>query len=318
MSAKRFLVALLILLGSAPLAWGQLSEDYRFQGKVLDQHGKPIPGVHLMLHDARRGTRIEFQSNDDGTFDRRMIPMGVYELTVEKAGYVPYLEHFDWSAAAPQTIIKIAQIVLESEADRTRKALGEKAAKLYEGAYAALVASDFPAARRDAEALLELGAGDYEYAVRFVIARSRAMQGEVDSAMAEYGRVLRLKPDLFEAHFDLAGLYEKLRKTDDALREYCRAAEINPVDAETQYDLGVIYMKEKQDYTQAQVHLAEALRLDANHVQATKALGLLNLWSAKPDIPEGVRLLKRYLELQPQAPDSTQIREILKSFESSK
>jgi tetratricopeptide (TPR) repeat protein len=315
MPPKRFLIALLVLLCSAPLVRGQLSEDYRFQGKVIDQHGKPIPTVRVTLHDSRTGTRLVFETDEDGTFDRRMIPLGVYDLTVEKPGYVPYLEHFDWSADSPQTVIKIAQIVLESEADRARKALGEKAAKLYEDAYAALVANDFQTARKKAEALLELGAGDYEYAVRFVIARSQAMQGEVDLAKAEYGRVLGLKPDLFEAHFDLAGLYERQGKTDDALREYRRAGEINPTDAETQYDLGVIYMKEKQDYEQARVHLAEALKLDPNHVQAIKALGLLNLWSAKPDVAEGMRLLKRYLELQPQAPDTAEIREILESFE---
>lgn len=317
MSAKRFLIALLVLLCSVPLARGQLSEDYRFQGKVIDQHGKPIPTARLTLHDVEAGTRIVFETRDDGSFDQRMIPLGVYDLTVEKAGYVPFLDHFDWSVDSPQTTIKIAQIALESEADRARKELGAKAAKLYEEAYAALVASDCATARKKADELLALGAGNYEYAVRFVIARCLALQGELDAAVAEYGQVLTLKPELFEATFDLAGLLEKQGKHDDALGQFNRAAELNPLDAETQYDIGVILLKEKQDYEAAKPHLAKAIELAPTHSAAIKALGFANLWAEQTNAPEGIRLLKQYLELEPQAADAGQIREIVKSFEAA-
>jgi tetratricopeptide (TPR) repeat protein len=317
MPGKRSLIAILAVLFGSMLALAQLSEDYRFQGKVIDQRGKPIPTVRVILHDPQAGTRIVFDTNPDGTFDRRMIPMGIYEASFEKAGYVTHLDHFDWSADAPQTTIKVAQIVLESESDRARKVLGEKAAKLYEDAYAALVANDCVRARQKADELLALGAGTYEYAVRFVIARCLATQGELDPAVAEYGRVLSLKPDLFEARFDLAGVLERQGKHDDALLEYGRAAEINPLDAETQYDTGVILLKEKQDYEGAKPHLAKAVELSPAHSAAIKALGLANLWAEKSDIAEGVRLLKRYLELEPQAADAAQIQEIVESFETS-
>jgi tetratricopeptide (TPR) repeat protein len=315
MSLRQIAVAALALLFCSTLARAQLSEDYRFQGEVVDQQGKPIPSVQVILHDAGTGTRIVFVTNADGTFDRRMVPRGTYDATFSKAGYVPFLDRFDWSAESAQTIVKVARIVLESDVDRARKELGKKEAKLYEEAYAALTANDFPTARRKAEELLELGAGSYEYAVRFVIARAEAMQGELDPAVAEYGRVLALKPDLFEAHFDLAGVYEKEGKIDEALKEFARAAEINPTDAETQYDLGVILLKQKQDYEQAKVHLAKAIELDPTHSQATKALGFANLWAEKQNVPEGVRLLKRYLELEPKAGDSAQVMEVVRSFE---
>jgi tetratricopeptide (TPR) repeat protein len=317
MTAKRLCIAALALLFCASLAGAQLSEDYRFKGEVVDQHGKPIPAVKVTLHNPQNGTRIVFVTSVDGTFDRRMVPSGIYDATFDKTGYVPFLDRFDWTEESPQTIVKVARIVLESDVDRASKELGKKASKLYEEAYAALLANDYPTARAKADELLVLGAGSYEYAVRFVVARSEAMQGEIAPAIEEYGRVLALKPDLFEAHFDLAGILEKQGKTDDALREYGRAAEINPEDAETQYDLGVILLKEKQDYEQAKVHLAKAIELNPTQSQAIKALGFANLWAQKQDVPEGVRLLKRYLELEPKAPDSSQIREILKSFNAT-
>lgn len=317
MPVRRFLLTLLALGCGASLASGQLSEDYRFQGKVIDQHGKPIAAARLTLHDVQAGTRILFETDAEGAFDRRMIPLGVYDLTVEKAGYVPYLDHFDWSVDSPQTTIKIAQIALESEADRARKELGEKAARLYEDAYAALVENDCPEARKKADELLVLGAGDYEYAVRFVIARCLALQEELDAAIAEYGRVVALKPTLFEAAFDLGGLLERQGKHDEALQQFTRAAEINPLDAETQYDIGVILLKEKQDYEGAKPHLAKAIELAPAHSAAIKALGFANLWAEPTNVAEGVRLLKQYLELEPQAADAAQIQEIVKSFEAA-
>ncbi len=317
MRPSGWFVAMLAVLCCSPQARGQLSEDYRFQGKVIDQRGKPIPTVHVTLHDPQTGNRIVFDTEENGTFDRRMIPAGVYDATFEKSGYVSHQEQFDWSASGAETIIKVAQIVLESEADRARQELGEKAAKLYQGAYAALQEGDYPTARQKAEELLSLGAGSYEYAVRFVIARCQAMQGELDPAVEEYGRVLALKPDLFEGHFDLAGVLERQGKHDEALLEYARAEALNPEDAETQYDIGVILLKEKQDYEQARTHLARTVELIPTHSQAIKALAFANLWAEKQDLTEGLRLLRRYLELEPEAADAGQIREILQSFEDA-
>ncbi len=310
-------VGFLCLVSLAPRVRAQLAEDYRFQGKIIDQHGQPIPAVMVSLHDNKTGTRIVFTTNEDGTFDRRMIPAGIYDATFEKAGYVPYSEHFDWSATETQTILKIAQIVLESEASQTRKELGKKEAKLYEDAYAALGQGDYAGARKNAEELLSLGAGSFEYAVRFVIARSEAMQGAPDSALAEYGRVLALKPDLFEARFDLAGLLEQKGQHDDALNEYGKAADLNPSDAETQYDLGVILLKARKDYTGAVAHLKKAIELKPDHSQAMKALGFADLWADQKDVAEGVAMLKKYLELEPKAADAGQIRDIINSFESA-
>jgi len=306
-------LAALLAAGSAR---GQLVEDYRFRGKVIDQHGKPIPKVQVSFHNLQTGARIEFTTEEDGTFDRRMIPHGIYEATFQKDGFVSHRESLDWSAAAPQTIEKVAQIVLENQADRARKELGKKAAKLYEDAYAALRLSDCVTARKNAEALLALGAGSFEYAVRFVLARCHAMKDEVEAAVAEYEKVLALKPGLFEAHFDLALLLEKQGNHTEALQEYAKAAELRPADAETQYNMGAILFK-KGDYEAAKPHLEKAIELNPAHSQAIKALGFADLQGEKKDVAAGVQLLKKYLELEPKAKDAAQIQEIVKAFEAA-
>ncbi len=317
MRTRQIVMTALLALALAATARAQVANDYRFQGKVVDQAGKPLAGVKITLHDPEVGTHIVFETKDDGTFDRQMIPHGTYDATFEKIDYITHTEHLDWTDVERDTIVKIAHIVLESAADQARKDLGKTASKLYEDAYAALMANDCATATNNADQLLTLGVGNYEYAVRFIIARCLAGEGKTDEAVAEYGKVLALKPDLFEAHFDLAGILERQGKHDAALQEFMQAAKLNPGDAETQYSIGAILLQQKQDYEQAKIYLAKAIVLNPVHSQAIKALGFADLWAEKKDVPEGLKMLKKYLELEPNAPDAKQIQDIVKSFESS-
>ena len=212
MHERSILAALLVSLLAATTPRAQLVEDYRFKGKVTDLAGKPLPGVKITFSETVSRARIVFTTSDEGTFDRRMIPHGAYEVSFEKPGYVTRVESFGWTAYAAATIVKEAQIQLESEVERARKELGKKEAKLYETAYSALSAGDCPTARRNAEELLGLVAGSYEYAVRFVLARCHAMQGEIDPAIDEY--LVGVSPKL-------RALLRELRRTIHAMRCAC-------------------------------------------------------------------------------------------------
>ncbi len=297
-------------------AAAQLIEDYRFKGKVVDTAGMPIPKVQVTFRDVETGGRIVFTTKDDGTFDRRMIQHGVYEVSFEKEGYVSRTERFDWSLSPTGTIVKEATIVLENQSVRAKRELGKKAAALYEEAYAALAANDCPTARRKAEELLALGAGDWEYAVRFVLARCYAIQGELGSSVYEYRNVLALKPDLFEARFDLGLVLERQGKAEEALVEYAAAAELHPDDAEVQYNLGAGLFR-KQDLERARPHLEKAVALDSLHAQAAKALGFVHIQSQTKDLVAAKRLLQRYLDLEPDAADAAQIRALVQELEAS-
>jgi tetratricopeptide (TPR) repeat protein len=312
----RKIIALLIALQiSTAAVHAQLVEDYRFKGTVTDLAGKPIPEVQVTFQETVTRAVIAFKTSEAGIFDRRMIPHGTYEVRFEKPGYVTRVETFDWKANAPDTIVKEAQIQLESEGERARRELGKKEAKLYEAAYAALAAGDCAAAKKNADELLGLGAGTYEYAVRFVLARCHAMQEEIDAAIEEYRRVAALKPDLFEAHFDLGLVLAKKGSPDAALEEFAKAAEIKPSDAETQYNMGAILFQ-KKDLEAARPHLEKAVASDSTHAQAAKVLGFVLLQSEQKDLVGAERMLRRYLALQPGARDAEQIRDVVKSLEA--
>ena len=310
------LACLLLAVVAPPFAGraaAQMQEDYRFKGRFVDVQGKPIPEVHATLRNVDTGARIEFTSRDDGTFDRRMIPSGEYAAHFEKAGYTVREEQFHWAVRAPQVIVKVAEIVLETQGARQARELDRKSAELYRQAYAALDSNDCMTASSKAQQLLALGAGDWEYAVRFVIARCQALAGDNQAAVAEYGRVTALKPDLFEAHFDRAGVLEKLRNMDDALTEYARAAELRPNDAEVQYCIGAIHFG-RQELDGAKVHLARTIAIDSTHALAHKVLGFVALQETPADPVAARRWLERYLALAPAADDGEQVRKLVQEL----
>jgi tetratricopeptide (TPR) repeat protein len=299
---------ILILLVPA-FAYAQ-QDDYRFQGRVVDTAGKPLAGVHITLRDVSNGSRINFTTKDDGTFDRRMIPSAQYEVTFEKQGYVTHTDQMDWSAAQDQTKTVQAQIVLDSTRASEERQMSKEAAALYEKAYSALQKNDCAQATDDARKLLAMGAGSREYAVRFIIARCAANQNRLDEAVAEYRHVLKLKPEFFEARFDLAQVLDRQSKHDEAVREYTRAVALRPQDPAAQYNLGALLMQQKQ-YDSARTHLEASVAADSTNAMAVKALGFACLQGEKKDVASAKRYLERYLRLQPEAADAADIRAML-------
>ena len=139
------------------------------------------------------------------------------------------------------------------------------------------------------------------------------MQGEIDPAVVEYRKVVALKPDLFEGHFDLALVLVKKGEPDSALEAYGRAASLKPEDVETQYNMGAIYFQ-KKEFEAARPHLEKAVAIDSTHAQAAKVLGFALLQSEKKDLVGAEKMLRRYLALEPQARDAEQIRDIVESL----
>ena len=317
---KHVLLALVAVLGLASRSSAQLVEDYRFKGDVVDKQGKPIPEVRIIFRNVASGQRIVFKTEKDGSFDRRLIPHGVYEVAFEKEGYEAVTQNFDWQETSAGTIEREGHIVLESAQERrerelqdNRVQLGKKAAKLYEQAYAALTSGDCPGASAKAREILETGAGGFEYAVRFVIARCHNQNNELDAAAAEYRKVLELKPELFEAQFDLASVLQRQGNEAASLEAYRKAAELNPNDAEVHYATGaILFRADRAD--EARPHLEHAVELDPSHAQAHKALALALLAGEQKDLAKVRQLLERYLELSPGAADNQQIQALLKEL----
>ena len=300
-------ITLVMLIALAPVTLHAQADDYRFKGTIVDTAGKPIGGVRITFKDLSNGARITFTSEKDGEFDRRMIPSGQYLVTFEKDGYATHEEKFDWSATQNETKTVEARVVLESQAAPVEPPMDKEASVLYEKAYAALQAGNCDEATTEARALLSKGAGEREYAARFIIARCAANQQKFDEAVTEYRRALNLKSDFFEARFDLASVLDRQGKHDEAIQEYEEAVKLQPKNEDAQYNLGALLMQQKQ-YDRARTHLEAAVSADSTNAMAAKALGFACLQGEKKDLKSAKRYLSRYLELQPDAPDAKDIR----------
>jgi len=70
-------------------------------------------------------------------------------------------------------------------------------------------------------------------------------QNELDKAMVEYKKAVRLDPELTEAHLALAEIYLRKDKLDEALEELLKAAELQPGRPEVRTKLKQIYERSR-------------------------------------------------------------------------
>lgn len=305
----RWFTVIVLMLIAPALAHAQ-TDDYRFKGRVVDAAGKPLGGVHVSMRDLADGSRINFTTKDDGSFDRRMIPAAQYEVTFERDGFVTRTERFDWSASQAETKMVEAQVVLEGSSAKAEPQMSKAAAAEYEKAYAAMQANNCAEATQHAKKLLQMGAGAREYAARFIIARCAANAQKLDEAAAQYRLAIALKPEFFEARYDLAQVLDKQGKHDEAIQEYQQAVALKPEDAQAQYNLGALLMQKNQ-FDNARPHLEAALAADSTNANAARALGFACLQGEKKDMKAAKHNLELYLALKPDAPDAADIRAVI-------
>ena len=78
-------------------------------------------------------------------------------------------------------------------------------------------------------------------------------QNELDKAMVEYEKALRIDPELTEAHLALAEIYLRKDRIDEAIEELLKAAELQPDDK-------VILARLRQVYEESRPRSTELLR----------------------------------------------------------
>jgi len=82
-----------------------------------------------------------------------------------------------------------------------------------------------------------------------------------EQAAREFLEVLRLKPEYAEAHMNLGLVYTGLSKLDEAERQYEAAINLKPDMAEAHYNLGLFYELHKKDPIKALVQYRKYLEL---------------------------------------------------------
>src|SRR5208282_2390283 len=77
---------LLLVVAAAELAWSQESRG-TILGRITDASGSVVPGANVQVANKATGVTVPGSSNEDGNYFFPYLIPGVYQITVEKAGF---------------------------------------------------------------------------------------------------------------------------------------------------------------------------------------------------------------------------------------
>jgi tetratricopeptide (TPR) repeat protein len=120
--------------------------------------------------------------------------------------------------------------------------------------------------------------------------------GQVQEAMLQYERALRLKPDFAEAHQNLGDALLELRKVPEAIAQYEQALRIKPDFSEAHSNLGLALFL-MGDAKEAIAHCNQALRLKPDYAEAHCNLGSVLMEQGSPQ--EAIDHFEQALRLKP-------------------
>lgn len=123
--------------------------------------------------------------------------------------------------------------------------------------------------------------------------------GRTDEAIRHYNEALRIRPEYFNAHYNLASLLTKQGKSDEALPHLQAAVRIEPRDSKARTDLGKLLI-EKGRLPEAERQLRIAIRLQPTNHLAHNNLGAVFMRQGR--VEEGIRHFERAVELDPGNP----------------
>ncbi len=123
-----------------------------------------------------------------------------------------------------------------------------------------------------------------------------ADRGEVDEAIAEYRKALKIKPDNIEAHNDLGLALVARGQVDEAIAHYRKALEINSYYMEAHSDLGIA-LAGCGKVDEAIYHFRVALALDPEHVDTHYNLGLA--LAGRGQVDEAIEHFREAVEIKP-------------------
>ena len=173
----------------------------------------------------------------------------------------------------------------------------------------------------DAQANLEelLKAEPHNISARFYLGIAYIGQGKYSDALRELKTVESEQetanqlsqpegPTVFQYDLALARTYLGLHQYKEAWPKL-EAARIENPDSSDVFLYRGVYFYEHKDFDKAIVDLEKALKLDSNNVYAYYYAGMTYYKLGQPD--QAVELMKRFLELVPDAPEAPEVKKIV-------
>jgi len=307
-------IALCIGLGVVAVlslaAYGQTPEDTVFiRGYVRDPEGHPVVGARILLRAKDGWHQFVVLTDANGLYERQDIPREVYQVRIEKSGFVTLETEWDLRDLPPDATVAERHFTLAPEstpAEPQETSVQEK----FQRAYDALKQGDCATALPLAESILTVT--DRHPGAHYIVGRCLALQGKYHDAIEHYRKVVELRPNLPEAWFDLGSLYIMERQWESARTALEKVIALDPAHVDAMYQLArVAYSQQQWDTCLNWVD--RVIERDARYVKAYRLGGYAAVQAG--DLQRAVEYFKVYLEQAPDAPDRQAVEEIVRMAE---
>ncbi len=252
-------------------------EHARLDGKILDMKKMPLAQAEIQLNHQATNRIFHSKSNKKGEFAFRMLFAGKYVLTVTKEGYKSYSMDVELQPGSRQEF----EITLADELSSDEKNQREAFSSFQKG--------------------IEL-----------------AKENRTDEAVKAFRKATELKTDFAEAYINLGILLFQQAMDEEAERVLVRALELKPEEPKTKEILGKInFAKAKallQDdrINEALEKLKASYSYNPDYSYTSYLLGYA--YHKKENREESIKYFEAFLQMEPNAPQASQVREILESL----
>jgi len=261
------------------LALGQQMEDEtaKLDGKILDMKKMPLAQAEIQLNHQATNRIFHSKSNKKGEFAFRMLFAGKYVLTVTKEGYKSYSMDVELQPGSRQEF----EITLADELSSDEKNQREAFSSFQKG--------------------IEL-----------------AKENKIDEAIKAFRKSTELKDDFAEAYSNLGILLFQQAKDEEAEEALLRAIELKSDESQVKVFLGNLYFLKAKTLLQddrineALEKLKASYSYNPDYSYTSYLLGYA--YHKKENREESIKYFEAFLQMEPNAPQASQVREILESL----
>jgi Tfp pilus assembly protein PilF len=319
-------VAMLFIGLSAPAS----AQQGGMRGKVLDESGKPVPEVEIILDFVGDFTRqLKTVTDKNGEWIRAGMPAGVggtWTITAKKGNLVGTLSGqkvvFGDMTRVPEITLRAPGAggaaakppagMSSEEVERRNKKQAELKG-MFDKANAAIDAGNFDDAITNLQGMVkELDTCAACYAR---IGDVYVRKNDLDNAEKSYLKAIELDPKLAGAYSALSSIYNQQKKLDEASKMSSKALELMDAtgggDANQIFNQGVIFWNQSK-IAEAKAQFEKAVKLDPKLADAHYWLGMAYVNEGK--MADAKAPFTEYLKLAPTGQYAETAQAILKQI----
>ncbi|NIM91872.1 MAG: tetratricopeptide repeat protein [Candidatus Aminicenantes bacterium] len=293
----------------------------RITGTVVDENGKPLEGVLIVVQSLRAKAKFESYTDKKGHFAVAGMGTGQWRVTASKEGYVS--SYVDIPIRQLRKNPALSFILKKIKGPAGLKT-NEESFQLLDKGNLLLEEEKYDEALGVFEELLTKYSEIYQ--IHLNIGTCYLKKRELDKAEEQFKLVL---DKILETHGDynkekvtslraLAGLGEvflQKEKFEDAQKYFAQALEISPEDAVSAYNVGEVYFS-NQKIDEAIAYFELAIEIKKEWSKPYLKLGYVYL--NKGDFDKSLEYFQKFIEMDPESPQVPNVQNIIATIEKMK